>query len=221
MLFLPQSVDIMEYESCVQSGHFILVRMSPFCFDILHCCLYARSARRPFWSHAAPLFFVFKSKIQASHRFQFPPTKQGCGSVHISKKSDCLTFSAELLLEHIQQKKCDCLSLFCSTWWSTSNKSVTVCLILPLTCPVSLSVQFKMVYIYICAQKSPYVLHPISQKCPQCCLWNGSSVHLIDNGPWSTSSESVAFFFCLQNFCWSTSNKNVTVSLCLQHFCWS
>ena len=27
---------------------------------------------------------------------------------------------------------------------------------------------------YLCAQKSPYALHPISLKFPQCCLWNSS-----------------------------------------------
>ena len=32
---------------------------------------------------------------------------------------------------------------------------------------------------------SSYALHPVSQKFPQCCLWNSSSVRLIDNGPLS------------------------------------
>ena len=36
---------------------------------------------------------------------------------------------------------------------------------------------------YICAQKSPYTLHSISQRLPQCCLWNGSNICLIYNGP--------------------------------------
>ena len=35
---------------------------------------------------------------------------------------------------------------------------------------------------YLCAQKSPYALHPVSQKFPQHCLSNSSNVHLIDNG---------------------------------------
>ena len=35
---------------------------------------------------------------------------------------------------------------------------------------------------YLCTWKSPYVLHPVSQKFPQSCLWNGSSVHLTDDG---------------------------------------
>ena len=39
---------------------------------------------------------------------------------------------------------------------------------------------------YLCARKSPYALHPVSQKFPQRCLWNGSSVRLIDDGPLSS-----------------------------------
>ena len=31
---------------------------------------------------------------------------------------------------------------------------------------------------YLCAQKSPYALHPVSQKFPHHCLSNSSSVHL-------------------------------------------
>ena len=40
---------------------------------------------------------------------------------------------------------------------------------------------------YLCTQKSPYALHPFSQKFPQHCLWNGSKVHLIDAGPLALS----------------------------------
>ena len=36
---------------------------------------------------------------------------------------------------------------------------------------------------YLCVQKSPCMLHPISQRLPQCCLWNGSNICLIHNGP--------------------------------------
>ena len=53
--------------------------------------------------------------------------------------------------------------------------------------PDTFSVQFSSiqdgVYIYICALKSPYALHPVSQKFPQSCLWYGSNVRLIDDGP--------------------------------------
>ena len=39
---------------------------------------------------------------------------------------------------------------------------------------------------YLCARKSPYALHPVSQKFPQRRIWNGSSVRLIDDGPLSS-----------------------------------
>ena len=39
---------------------------------------------------------------------------------------------------------------------------------------------------YLCAQKSPHALNPISQKFSQCCLWNGSYVRLTDDGPLSS-----------------------------------
>ena len=34
--------------------------------------------------------------------------------------------------------------------------------------------------------KSPYALHPVSQKCPQRCHLNGSNVRLTDDGPLSS-----------------------------------
>ena len=37
--------------------------------------------------------------------------------------------------------------------------------------------------LYLCARKSPQVLHLISQKFPQCCFWNSSGICLIDNDP--------------------------------------
>ena len=48
---------------------------------------------------------------------------------------------------------------------------------------------------YLGALKSPYALYPVSQKFPQCCLWNSSNVCLIDDGPllsfqWRPSSTS-------------------------------
>ena len=165
----------------MQSGHFILVRVGPVCFDILHCCLYQcvpgqQDSLSEVMLHPFIWLLVFKSKIQASHRFQFPPAKQGSGSVHISKKSMTVLlflqnfcwstsnkrsvtvslFSAVLLVEHIQQK-CDCL-------------------ILPLTCPVSLSVQFKLIYMcvlkkahYICAPPHLSEISPmLPLKCFQC-----------------------------------------------------
>ena len=37
--------------------------------------------------------------------------------------------------------------------------------------------------IYVLRKAHDYVLHPVSQKFPQCRRWNGSSVHLVDTGP--------------------------------------
>ena len=45
------------------------------------------------------------------------------------------------------------------------------------------SVQFKMVYNYLCARESPYALHPGSLEFPQRCFWNSSNLGLIDDGP--------------------------------------
>ena len=47
------------------------------------------------------------------------------------------------------------------------------------------SVQFSPRW-YLCARKSPYALHPVSQKFPQRCLWNSSNVRLTDDGPFSS-----------------------------------
>ena len=58
------------------------------------------------------------------------------------------------------------------------------------------SIQFSLV------QDGIYALgkaHPVSQKFPQCCLWNGSNVHLIDDGPlWSFQGRSSSAALCLQ-----------------------
>ena len=62
------------------------------------------------------------------------------------------------------------------------------------------SVQFNS-RLYLCARKSPYALHPVSQRFPQRGLWNPSNVHLIDDGPLSSfqgRSSSASFFLaCL------------------------
>ena len=39
---------------------------------------------------------------------------------------------------------------------------------------------------YLCARKSPYALHPVSQTFPQRCPLNSSNVRLIDDGPLSS-----------------------------------
>ena len=45
---------------------------------------------------------------------------------------------------------------------------------------------------YLCARKSPYALHPFSQKFPQRWFWNSSNVRLIDDGPLSSFQGSLA-----------------------------
>ena len=52
------------------------------------------------------------------------------------------------------------------------------------------SVQFSSRW-YLCARKSLYELHPVSQQFPQHCLWNGSHVYLIDDGPLLLSRMTV------------------------------
>ena len=47
------------------------------------------------------------------------------------------------------------------------------------------SVQFSSRW-YLCARKSPYVLHPVSKRFPQRHLWNGFNVRLIEDGPLSS-----------------------------------
>ena len=47
------------------------------------------------------------------------------------------------------------------------------------------TVQFSSRW-YLCVRKIPYGLHPVSQKFPQRCLWNGSDVRLTDDGPLSS-----------------------------------
>ena len=67
--------------------------------------------------------------------------------------------------------------------------------------PASLSasclpVQFSLRW-YLCARKSPYAFHSVSQRFPQRCLWNGSNVRLIDDSPLSSFpiTASSAFSF--------------------------
>ena len=48
-----------------------------------------------------------------------------------------------------------------------------------------ISVQFSSRW-YLCARKSAYVLHSVSQKCPLRYLGNSSNVRLTDDGPLSS-----------------------------------
>ena len=67
------------------------------------------------------------------------------------------------------------------------------------------SVQFSSRW-YLCVRNIPYALHPVPQKFPHHCLWNGSYVRLIDDGPlssfqgrssstssWHSSADNVNF----------------------------
>ena len=65
------------------------------------------------------------------------------------------------------------------------------------------SVQFSSRW-YLCDQKSPQALHPVSQKFPQQCLWSGSSVRLTDNGP-LVSFHSLICHVAVKSLCVSIS----------------
>ena len=58
------------------------------------------------------------------------------------------------------------------------------------------SVQFRSRW-YLCARKSPYAHHPVAQKFPQRCHWDGFNVRLIDDGRLSSfqgrSSRAYSF----------------------------
>ena len=65
------------------------------------------------------------------------------------------------------------------------------------------SVQFSSRW-YLCGQKSPYALHPVSQTFPQRCLWNSSNVRLINDGPPSSfqgiSSSASSWLYTIMNW---------------------
>ena len=48
---------------------------------------------------------------------------------------------------------------------------------------------------YLSAEESPYALQPLSQKFPQCCLWNSSNVGLIDDWREHAIENSMCFAF--------------------------
>ena len=71
-----------------------------------------------------------------------------------------------------------------------------------------ITVQFSSRW-YLCARKSSYALHPISLKFPQRCLWNGSNVRLIDDGPLSSFQGRyypILLLLTQQTFCFSPSS---------------
>ena len=76
------------------------------------------------------------------------------------------------------------------------------------------SVQFSSRW-YLCAWKSLYVLHLASQKFPQLCLWNGSYVHLIDNGPLSPIQERSSSTFSFHTSLLQVIDSVMSLALCL------
>ena len=87
-----------------------------------------------------------------------------------------------------------------------------------------ISVQFSSRW-YLCARKSPYALHPVSQMFPQRCLRNSSNVRLTDDGPLSSfqrrsSSASSFHTFLLQAIdgVMSLASCPQVVSQTAQHF---
>ena len=68
-------------------------------------------------------------------------------------------------------------------WWCFEHLTELLLTVLVIACETCF--QFSSRW-YLCTHKSPCALHPISQKFSQSCLWNSSSIQLIDNGPVSS-----------------------------------
>ena len=67
----------------------------------------------------------------------------------------------------------------------------------------------------LCARKSPYALHPVSQKFPRRCLWNGSNVRVTDDGNYADIIAIICFWRCYIAIPWhryyssrATENEN-------------
>ena len=74
---------------------------------------------------------------------------------------------------------------------------------------------------YLCAWKSQYALHPVSQNVPQRCLSNGSNSHLTDDGPLSSfqgRSSSASSFLQAIDSVMSLALCPQLVSQAPQHF---
>ena len=65
-------------------------------------------------------------------------------------------------------------------------------------------------------RKSPYVLHPISQKFPQHCLWNSFDVHLIDDVPLSSFRGKLSSASSFNASLLQAVNGVTSLALCLQ-----
>ena len=71
-------------------------------------------------------------------------------------------------------------------WQSFDHHSVQLCTVLDGICALGKALLHSSSRWYLCTWKSPCALHPFSQRFPQCCLWNGSSVCLIYGVPLSS-----------------------------------
>ena len=69
---------------------------------------------------------------------------------------------------------------------------------------------------YLCAQKSPYALQPVSQKFSQCCLSNCSSVCLIDNGLLSSFQKRLSGASSFKASLLQAINGVMSLALCPQ-----
>ena len=84
-------------------------------------------------------------------------------------------------------------------------------------------VQFSLVQFtwrwYLCARKSPYALHPVSQKFPQRCLWNDLSVRLSDDGPVSSFQGRSSSGFSFHASLLQAIDGVMSLALCPQVVC--
>ena len=70
---------------------------------------------------------------------------------------------------------CRCWQFFWKLQFSCLYTSLEICWIIKkIFCLFLPTVQLSSRCI-LCTQKSPFVLHPVAQKLPQCCLWNSTN----------------------------------------------
>ena len=109
-----------------------------------------------------------------------------------------------------------CLSLYlrlCLCLWTLSIMFTYLlyCLCLSLFS----SVQFSSRW-YLCAWKSPYALHPVSQMFPQRCLRNSSNVRLTDDGPLSSFQRRSSSASSFHTFLLRAIDGVMSLALCPQ-----
>ena len=105
-----------------------------------------------------------------------------CLFVCLNHKSDVLNKAGNVEYDETgrhEPNSYDCFLLVkCEpAWWHAEECKLET----KLKVPVNFSSRW-----YLGARKSPYALHPVSQKFLQCCIWNSSSVRLIDDGTLSS-----------------------------------